>query len=244
LKEVMPVMKKKAEEEKKETGKENGERQRHFKKWWHFWRSRRELIERIESLPRYLVFSRHMKRPIAEFVHNTIRPNDALQVFTVDDDYSFGILQSAVHAAWFKQRGGTLTARSRMTPEVGFVTFPWPQRATIQQIQAVAKAATSLRSMRRKLMNDNNWTFKNLYDTLDVPGTNNLVAAHDALDQAVRAAYGMTADDDPLEFLLELNADISALEDDNQLGVAPGLPPGLSAAQRKTLISEDCIRMA
>jgi len=41
------------------------------------------------------------KRPVFAFVHSSIRPGDALQVFIFQDDYSFGILQS--HAHWLSQ---------------------------------------------------------------------------------------------------------------------------------------------
>jgi len=240
-KHVMPDMKKAADKEFEETGKRIGDRQRHFKKWWKFWRGRQDLMDLIANLPRYIVFSRHMKRPIAEFVDPGIHPNDALQIFTVADDYSFGVLQSSAHAVWFKERGGTLTARTRMTPEMGFVTFPWPQEPTLTQVKAIAKAAVELRVLRRKLMNQNNWTFKNLYDTMDVPGTNRLLDAHAALDIAVREAYGMKKKDDALEFLVNLNTALTDEEEQGHRIVGPGIPPCVKKPNE--LISTDRIVM-
>ena len=69
--------------------------------WWRHWRSRKELITAIKNIPRYLTCSRVTKRPIFTFVDSAIRPGDALQVFALTDDYSFGILQSAAHYQWF-----------------------------------------------------------------------------------------------------------------------------------------------
>ena len=65
--------------------------------WWLLSYPRKELINKITSLPRYAVCGQVTKRPIFEFVHPDIRPNAALIVFPLPDDYSFGILQSGVH---------------------------------------------------------------------------------------------------------------------------------------------------
>lgn len=50
--------------------------------------------------------------------------------------------------------------------------------------------------------------FRDLYRTLELPGENPLKAAHEALDSAVRAAYGMRPEEDPLTFLLALNGEL------------------------------------
>ncbi|MGB3206081.1 MAG: DNA methyltransferase, partial [Crinalium sp.] len=108
---VMPAIQANAEEERRKTGKETGSRQTHFRRWWKYWRDRAEMIQKIESLPRYIVCSRVTKRPVFEFISSDIRPSDALQVFTLADDYSFGILQSSIHWVWFTARCSTLTER-------------------------------------------------------------------------------------------------------------------------------------
>ena len=48
-------------------------------------------------------------------------------VFPFADDYSFGILQSGIHWAWFTAKCSTLTERFRYTSDTVFDTFPWPQ---------------------------------------------------------------------------------------------------------------------
>jgi hypothetical protein len=85
-------------------------------------------------------------------------------------------------------------------------TFPWPQAPTRGQTQAVAAAALDLR-------------------TLETPGKNPLRDAHQQLDAAVRAAYGMKPKQDSLAFLLALNRSVAAREAQGQPVTAPGLPP-------------------
>lgn len=89
-----------------------------LRKWWKLSYPRDELMDIIEALPRYCVCGRVTKRPIFEFISSQIHPNDALQVFPLIDDYSFGILQSVVHWEWFTARCSTLTERFRYTSSV------------------------------------------------------------------------------------------------------------------------------
>ena len=70
-------------------------------KWWLLSDAREEMINGITGLPRYIASGQVTKRPIFEFIGSEIRPNAALIVFPFADDYSFGILQSGIHWAWF-----------------------------------------------------------------------------------------------------------------------------------------------
>ncbi len=149
---------------------------------------------------------------IFEFIDSGIRPNDALQVFPLEDDYSFGILQCNIHWAWFVARCSTLKGDFRYTSDTVFDSFPWPQKPTLAQARKVADTAVALRKLRRKLMAENGWSLRELYRTLDLPGQNPLRAAQETLDAAVRAAYGMKAKDDPLAFLLALNGELAERE--------------------------------
>lgn len=236
---VLPVMQANAEAEKKETKKNKGPRQSHFKHWWKFWRARTEIMPAIASLPRYIVCVRVTKRPIFEFVSPEIHPNDSLQVFAFDDDYSFGILQSDTHWKWFTARCSTLKGDPRYTSESVFETFVWPQNPTQAQVQKIACAAVDLRKVRCSVMEKNGWTLRELYRTLQVPGANLLRDAHDNLDAAVRSAYGMDEEDDVLEYLLDLNTFVSKAESKGNNVTGPGIPPKVD---RKTLITKDCIR--
>lgn len=200
---------------------------------------RDELISLIGTLPRYIACARVTKRPIFAFVSPTVRPNDALQVFTVSDDYSFGILQSAVHWEWFVERCSTLKGDFRYTSNTVYDSFPWPQSPTVAQARRVADAAVELRTLRRKLIEELGASLRELYRSLERPGDNPLKDAHGALDLAVREAYGMKKRDTPLEFLFELNAELFDRESSMKPVVGPGLPPVVK--DPKLFITDDAL---
>ena len=83
------------------------------------------------------------------------------------------------------------------------------------------------------------WSLRELYKRSEEPGASPLKDAHAALDAAVRAAYGMKAGDDPLAFLLALNAACAAAEQAGQPITPPGLP--LPRAEHAAYITLDCI---
>lgn len=238
---VLPDVEEKARQERVNTGRETGPRQTHFRKWWRFWRGRLEMLSEIEKSPRYIVCGQVTKRPIFEFVSNQIRPNAALQVFPMPDDYSFGILQSGLHWLWFIERCSTLKGDFRYTSNTVFDSFPWPQSPTWQQINDVAKAAIQLRALRHHVMRENSWNFRELYRTVDLPGDNPLKNAHEVLDNAVRWAYGMQSKEDPLTFLLALNGELADQEAAGQTIVGPGLHPAVE--ESNSFVSEDCVTM-
>jgi SAM-dependent methyltransferase len=239
---VLPKRQEAALKERNETGKQTGEKQSLLKRWWHFDRGRGELLGKLARIQRYIACSRVTKRCIFEFVSSDIHPNDLIQVFIFEDDYSFGILQSKIHWDWFTHRGSSLTARARNTPETGFRSFPWPQDATPQEVRAVADAGIKLRVLRKKIMKKNNWSLRTLYQSLDIPGPNLLREAHDLLDFSVRSAYGIKEKDDALEFLFNLNVKFTDRQSDKTRRiVAPGLPPCIK--NPSDFITQDKIEM-
>lgn len=238
---VMPSVLERAEKEKKDTGKEVTRYTRIAQRWWQFYDYRPGTIAAINSVPRYVAVSRVTKRPIFEFVSNQIHADTALVIFPLPDDYSYGILQSGIHFEWFKARCSTLESRFRYTSDTVFDTFPWPQSPTRSQIEAVAKEAVALRQLRREVMAKMNWSLRDLYRTLDEPGSNPLRDAHAKLDAAVRAAYGMPKDADILAFLLELNQSCAAKEAAGEPITPPGLP--LPKEEHAEFVTQDCIQI-
>src|SRR5882724_750686 len=229
-----------AERERAETGKTTGEHQDRLQHWWLLKRRRGELIAGIELLPRYIVCSAVTKRPIFVFVSSSIRPSNALKAFLFADDYSFGILQSGIHYAWFLSKGSSLKGDPRYTPDTVFDTFLWPQEPTQTQIKAVAEAALALRALRHETMRKLNYSLRDLYRTLEQPGDNPLREAHARLDAAVRVAYSMAEDADPLAFLLDLNLACAAKEKAGEKITSPGLP--LPPDEPPRFIIDDCIQ--
>lgn len=117
--------------------------------------------------------------------------------------------------------------------------FPWPQSPTLKQAQAVAKAAVELRKLRREVMQEHGWSLRDLYRTLETPGSNPLRDAQEALDTVVRAAYGMKKSEDILAFLLKLNHEVADREGQLLEVTGPGLPPCVT--DKKPFITKDCI---
>jgi len=237
---VLPHVEELARKERDKSGKDTGQNQLWLKTWWQLFRSRKELIDKISKLSRYMVCSEVTKRPIFSFVNPEIRPDHTLEAFVFEDDYTFGILQSAIHWSWFIATCSKLKGDFRYTPESVFDTFPWPQQPTRAQIKAVAETAVALRALRRETMRKLNYSLRQLYRTLEQPGDNPLREAHARLDAAVRAAYGMSQDADPLAFLLELNLACAAKEKAGEKITPPGLP--LPPEEQAAFITDDCIR--
>jgi hypothetical protein len=220
----------------------NAHHRNFLNQWWLLSWPRGELIAKLSELPRYVACVRTTKRPIFEFISTAVRPNDALQVFAVADDYSFGVLQSNVHWMWFVERCSTLKRDFRYTSDTVFDSFPWPQSASLAQVRKVARAAVALRGIRYKVMEAHGLTRRDLYRQLDSPGTSPVKEAHNVLDSAVREAYGMTPKKDPLAFLLELNLALAAREAQGTAIVGPGLPA--CVAERESFITTDCVQPA
>ena len=187
-------------------------RQRLLTTWWQHMTGRSAMTEYLKTIPRYVACSRVTKRPIFDFVANSIRPDSALKVFAFEDDYTFGVLQSNTHWQWFVQKASTLKADFRYTSHSVFDTFPFPQLPSSQRVKAVADAGRDLHEFRRARMAESgsNLSLRDMYRTLDEPGVNPLRNLHDALDAAVLDAYGFDPAADLLEQLLALNLEVAA----------------------------------
>ena len=126
----------------------------------------------------------------------------------------------------------------RYTTESVWDTFPWPQKPTQKQVEAVASAAKALREARTKAMREGKQTLRDLYRLMEKPGKNPLRELHAALDKAVLAAYGFDAKQDLLAQLLELNLTVAAKEEKGEPVQKPGLPDGIKG----DFVSEDCVK--
>jgi len=249
-KNVFPLFKKKADEEKRKNeevikanpkARLNHHHANFFNKWWCLSYPRNELMDIIEKSDRYIVCSRVTKRPIFEFISKNINPNDALAVFPLDDDYSFGILQSTVHWEWFVARCSTLKGDWRYTSDTVFDSFPWPQNPTKKQIEEVAKQAKALRDKRNEYMEEHRLTLRQLYRIMDDTPNNPVSEIQTQLDNAVRDAYGMRSDADILQFLLDLNGKVYEKEQNGERVQGPGLPDKIK--NKNEFVSDDCVRM-
>ena len=249
-KHVLPMREQKAKEEEARnllalkvnpSAPVNHHYRQYLSQWWKHAFGRADMIEAIEQLNRYIVCSRVTKRPVFDFVSLQIRPDTALMVFAFEDDYTFGILQSSLHWAWFTEKASTLKSDFRYTPHSVFDTFPFPQFPSHAQVKAVADAARALHEWRRERMaKSESLNLRKLYQSLEQPGKNPLRDLHAALDATVYAAYGFDLQGDPLAQLLAVN---QAVYERIQVGEAvtpPGVPPDYPNPLE--LVSAGCIQ--
>ena len=236
---VLPDRQRKADEGKDADGIVRPHHKQFLARWWQLSFGRPELILEISKIPRYLACSLVTKRAIFIFVDAAIRPSNLLQIFTLADDYSFGIVQSGIHWAWFTNKSSKLTERYRFGEGI-WNTFPWPQNPDAKAVAAVAAAGREVRRIRAETLQKLKGGLRALYRTLELPGVNPLKDAHAALDAAVLAAYGFKPKADSLAQLLALNQQVAASIEKGETVTAPGLPPCLP--NPASFITEDCIK--
>lgn len=194
-------------------------------RWWQLGYRRADMLAELNGLDRYIALSRvavESRQSPYVFVSTDIRPADALQVFTFDDDYSFGILHSSYHRVYFEERCSKMRVDLRYTPGTVFETFPWPQAPTAETAGAVAEAAAALVEYQQAQLSEG-LTLERMYGSLRDPGRNTLRSRQEALDKAVADAYGFAENEDILAQLLALNLSIAQEE---QAGITQPRSPG------------------
>jgi hypothetical protein len=203
------------------------------------------MLDAISELSRYIVLSRVAvwTRPsIYAFVSPEIRPGDALTVFAFEDDYSFGILHSSYHRAYFEERCSKMRVDLRYTSRTVWDTYPWPQAPTDEAVQMVADVIERLIHLRDERLADG-ITLEHQYNSLRDPGRNPLRTLQEELDAAVAVAYGFSPNDDVLAQLLALNHSIA----DEEAGghTEPRRPgnQGLAGSKRTTSRIEPLVRL-
>ena len=237
---VLPKVRATADKSERDSSDMAQARREHLQRWWQPWNVRKEMRALLARLTRYIACSQVTKRPIFNFVSTAICPDATLQVFTLHDDYSFGVVQSKAHWRWFINNCSKLTERFRYTRKSVWDTFPWPQSPTKKQINAVAAAGREIRRIRAETLPKLTGGLRALYRTLELPGKNPLKDAHAALDAAVLDAYGFDPAADLLQQLLDLNLAVGARLDCGQPVTAPGVPPTYPDPQ--ALVTDDCIQ--
>lgn len=98
--------------------------------------------------------------------------------------YHFGVLTSRMHMAWVRGVCGRLKSDFRYSVHIVYNNFPWPSPTPAQRA-AIERAAQRILDARRAHPGA---TLADLYDPAAMPP--DLLAAHQANDRAVDAAYG------------------------------------------------------
>lgn len=120
--------------------------------------------------------------PVGLFDDSVIATN---LVHTLPDGtlYDFAILSTQMHMDWLRLVGGRLESRYRYSATIVYNTFPWPDTSERQrqEIERLGRAVILARAAHPDK------TMAQLYDPDKMP--ENLLEAHQALDEAVEKLY-------------------------------------------------------
>lgn len=174
------------------------------KKWWLHGRSRPALRHAVRDLDRCIVTPEVAKHRLFVWMDTTIIPDHTCHVIARRDDYVFGVLHSTIHEEWSLSQGARMGVGNdpRYSSARTFDTFPFPwpigqepSEAKNSHVAAISDAARTLTDLRSKWLNPpgisksdlRTRTLTNLYN--ERPEW--LENAHQTLDRAVFAAYGL-----------------------------------------------------
>ncbi len=121
--------------------------------------------------------------------------------------YTFGVLHSSVFMAWNAAVSGRLESRFRISADITYNNFPWPENP--KNRDAIEAAAQVVLDVRGKYPTS---SLADLYDPRSMP--KDLVNAHNALDRLVLAAYGLKSDATEADILANLFARYAELTAD------------------------------
>ncbi len=195
--------------------RDRNNRKAYRERWWLLGEPRPGMRKAAVGLSRYIAGNRIGKRLLFAWQEQRVCPSDLIIVAAADDDYSMGILSSAIHEAWARSRSSTLEDRLRYTPSTVFETFPWPDPVSDQQRERVGEAARQVIARRQALCEREQFGLTRLYNLVDEGAYTEVREAHRELDEAVAAAYGWpkgVAQDgaEIVRRLLQLHREISA----------------------------------
>jgi type I restriction-modification system DNA methylase subunit len=144
--------------------------------------------------------------PMARFSPDVIA-TDAVLTIGNDSLYAFGVVQSKSFMVWMAAVSGRLKSDYRISAEITYNNFPWPDEpANKTQIETAAQAVIDARN------NHPGASLADLYDPLAMP--HDLIDAHQKLDREVLTAYGPKPTATESEILANLFTRYSALTAD------------------------------
>ena len=144
--------------------------------------------QRRQPSSNYLAFpevsSEHRRYIPAAYLDAEVVAGNKLLTLVDAPLWVFGVLQSSMWMTWVRAIVGRLESRFSLAPDIAYSAFPWPELNSRRRdrIESAAQQVLDIRAARASN------TLAELYDPLAMP--NDLVLAHNRLDQAVDAAYG------------------------------------------------------
>ena len=209
--------------------------------WWKYEGKRLEMRKSLAILPYCFAVPRVSKWSIFIPFPSNWLAGDKSVVVASDDFYVLGILTSRTHRIWMHAQKSTLKADIAYTHNTCFETFPFPQNCPEKIKTEIRAAMQVIHDYRTEQMERKQWGITQLYNQFFNESASQLAKLHAQLDQLVCQAYGIKANDDPLQFLLELNFEVADRETKSLPVVAPGLPPIVKNASE--FITDDRVRM-
>ena len=140
--------------------REQNKRASYAEAWWRQVEPRPAMRAALDPLSRYLVTPRVTKHRLFAWRTAPAQPDSQVFAFAVEDDFTFGVLQSRFHEAWARAQGTQLReveSGFRYTPTTCFETFPFPAPTEAQR-EAIADAARALDRLRESWLNPPEWT--------------------------------------------------------------------------------------
>lgn len=148
------------------------------------------IVPRVSSERRLYIPMGFCDRSIVSSMANQVIPNGTI--------YHYGVLQSLFHNAWMRVVAGRLKSDYRYSAGIVYNNFIWPD-PTSEQRETIEKCAQSVLDARA---NHPGKSLADLYDPDKMP--DDLLKAHQALDAAVEAAYGVDFNGDEEKIVAHL----------------------------------------
>ncbi|MDQ3719935.1 MAG: hypothetical protein M3350_04010 [Actinomycetota bacterium] len=191
--------------ERVKPGRDKTRRKARRERWWRFGESAVGMRAALAPLRRYVAANAQGKRFLFTWQAPAVLPSNLTNVFAFEDDYSMGVLTSAVHMAWANAEMSTLENRPRYTPTSCFETFPWPQPDAVGRDE-IGRVCASLLERRGEICAREEIGLTELYNLVDEGAWQELGELHSQLDRAVTRAYGWEAAlaAEPLELRVKL----------------------------------------
>ena len=193
--------------------------------WWKYGEKRPAMRKALASLPYCFAVPEVSKWAIFIPSPSEWLSGNKTKVVVSDDFYILGMLTSKTHRIWMHAQKSTLKADIAYTHNTCFETFPFPQNCPEKTKTEIRAAMQALHYYRTEQMERRQWGITQLYNQFFDEPASQLAKLHAQLDQLVCKGYGMRANEDPLQFLLELNFEVAAREAQGLPIVAPGLTP-------------------
>ena len=180
--------------EKVKPERDKVKRDAHRKFWWHYADKRPGLCAALRKQSRCLVTSIHAKHLLFSFCPATWVFSHGVNVFALEDNSRFSVLQSRIHEPWARLLSSSMRNDLRYSASDCFDTFPFPAAEALAPTGDLEAIGARLYETRARLMVERNQGLTTTYNQLKDPACDDpeilaLRRLHEDLDRSVLAAY-------------------------------------------------------